>query len=174
MVWVIIAIVLVIAGSALVVVIGSALPQEHVVSWKAHYNEPPEKLWEIVANLADQASWRPDLRRVERLPDREGRQVWLETDHRGQALTFETVESTSPRRLVRRIADEGLPFGGSWTYEIGEFGEVTSLTITENGFVRNPVFRFVSRFITGPSATIDGYLRALGRRLGSEVTITPG
>ena len=56
--------------------------------------------------------------------------------------------------------------------EIAEYGEVASLTITENGEIYNPVFRFVSRFITGQTSTIDEYLRALGRKLGVEVTIT--
>jgi hypothetical protein len=73
---------------------------------------------------------------------------------------------------VRRIADEGLAFGGSWTLEVAEYGEVTSLTVTEDGEIYNPVFRFVSRFITGQTATIDQYLRALGKKLGVEVTIT--
>jgi hypothetical protein len=30
------------------------------------------------------------------------------------------------------------------------------------------VFRFVSRFIMGHTATIDAYLRALGKRFGTE------
>ena len=46
------------------------------------------------------------------------------------------------------------------------------VTITEHGSVYNPVFRFVSRFIMGHTATIDGYLRALGRKFGNEPTPT--
>ena len=56
--------------------------------------------------------------------------------------------------------------------EIDNYGEVTSLTVTEDGEVQNPLFRFVSRFIMGQTATIDQYLRALGRKLGVDVTIT--
>lgn len=172
MVWVVIAILVVIGGSALVVAIGARLPKEHVVSRKAVFNRQPSEIWGVIADLGNQASWRTDLQRVDRVPDRNGHPVWEETDRRGQTLTMETVESLSSRRLVRRIADENLGFGGSWTMEIGEYGEVTSLTITENGEIHNPVFRFVSRFITGQSATIDEYLTALGAKLGVEVTIT--
>ena len=172
MIWVTVAIGAVIATSVFVAVVGSMLPKSHSVSRMAHFNKSQAEIWKVISDFAGQLSWRADLRRVERLPNREGREIWQETDNRGQALTMETVESTAPRRLVRRIADENLAFGGSWTMEIAEYGEVASLTITENGEIYNPVFRFVSRFITGQTSTIDEYLRALGRKLGVEVTIT--
>jgi hypothetical protein len=44
------------------------------------------------------------------------------------------------------------------------------VTITERGLVGNPIFRFVSRFVIGQTATMDSYLRALGKRFGEEVT----
>ena len=172
MIWILVAVGIVAGAVALVGAIGSMLPKEHSVSRMAHFNRPPNEIWEAITDFLSQPSWRPDLRSVERLPDVGGRQVWRERDKRGQALTMETVESLPPRRLVRRIADEGLPFGGSWTMDISEYGEVTSLTITEDGEVKNPFFRFASRFIIGHTAAIDGHLRALGKKLGVEVDAT--
>jgi uncharacterized protein YndB with AHSA1/START domain len=171
-IWVIAAIGMLVGASALVVAVGAMLPREHSVSRTAPLNRPPDVLWEAITDFAGQVSWREDLHHVERLPDMDGRQVWKETNKRGQALTMETVESVPPSRLVRRIADDNLPFGGSWTYEIGQYGEVAALTITENGEIYNPFFRFVSRFIIGHTATIDGYLMALSKKLGVEVSIT--
>ena len=46
------------------------------------------------------------------------------------------------------------------------------VTITERGSVYNPVFRFVSRFILGHTATMETYLRSLGHRFGGDVTPT--
>ena len=174
MIWVVLAISVVLGASALVVLIGSRLPRNHLVSRKAHYNASPEDLWEVISDFGSQPGWRHDIRRVERLPDRGGRPVWQEIDKRGQALTMETEESNPPRRLVRRIADEHLSFGGRWIMDVGAFGEVTSLTVTEDGETYNPALRFISRFIIGQTSTIDGYLRALGKKLGADVTITPG
>ena len=174
MIWIVLGILVVVGVVVLVVGVGSLLPKAHSVTRMATFNRTREEIWETVTDFPGQASWRPDLRRVERLPDRNGRAVWRETDKRGQALTLETVESIRPRRLVRRIADEKLPFSGSWTMEIAEYGEVTSLSISEDGEVYNPVFRFVSRFIIGQTSTIDGYLKALGGKLGVDVTITSG
>ena len=172
MVWVLVAILVIAGGSALVVAVGYALPKAHSASRTAHFNRSTDEIWAVIADFAGQPSWRTDVRNVERLPDRRGHQIWREIDRRGQAISFETVESVRPRRLVRRIADENLAFSGSWTLELAEYGEVSSLTITEDGEVYNPVFRFVSRFIAGHTATIDKYLTALGKKLGVEVHIT--
>jgi hypothetical protein len=73
--------------------------------------------------------------------------------------------AVTDRVLVGRIADTNLPFGGSWTYELtpGAVGQ-TKLTITEDGEVYNPIFRFVSRFVMGHEATINRYLSDVGKR----------
>jgi hypothetical protein len=69
------------------------------------------------------------------------------------------TERQPPRRLVTRIADQSLPFGGTWTYELTPAGSGTRLTITEHGTVFNPVFRFMSRFVFGHAATIERFLK---------------
>ena len=77
----------------------------------------------------------------------------------------------APTHLVTRIADDKLPFGGTWDYAITpDGGGASVVTITEHGAVYNPVFRFVSRFVFGHTATMDAYLRALGKKFGGEVT----
>jgi hypothetical protein len=146
---------------AVVVVTGMLLPKAHVATRSSRLKYPPEAVWALIAG--DQ-SWRPDVRRYEKLPDRGGRRTWKETSKHG-TITFEMVESDQPRRLITRIADTGLPFGGSWTYQIVPEAGGCSIEITERGEVYNPVFRFVSRFIMGHTASIDAYLSALGKRL---------
>ena len=172
MLWVVLAILAIVVASALILMVGKMLPVRHKVSRMAHFNRPPGQIWETITDFGSQASWRSDLLRAERLPSRSGREVWQETDRRGQTLTMATVESVPQRRLVRRIADDNLAFGGSWTMEISEFGEVTSLTITEDGEINNPIYRFVTRFVTGYAATIEDYLRALAKKLGVDVNVT--
>ena len=156
----------------LVLGIGSMLPKEHHVTRRAHINRSPTEIWEVLTDFAGQPEWRMDVRSVKRLSDQNGRQAWQETDKRGRPWIIETVESVAPRRLVRRIANVNSVFGGTWTYEIGEYGEVTAMTITEDGEVYNPYFRFISKFIIGQTGTIDSYLKSLGKKLGIEVEIT--
>jgi hypothetical protein len=70
------------------------------------------------------------------------------------------------RRFRTRIADKNLPFGGTWTIDVAPQASGSSVTITEQGEVYNPVFRFVSRFVMGQSATVDAYLKALHKKFG--------
>jgi hypothetical protein len=42
----------------------------------------------------------------------------------------------------------------------------STLTVTERGEVYNPVFRFVSRFVMGHTATINSFLQAVQRATG--------
>ena len=79
----------------------------------------------------------------------------------------------APRRLVLRIATDDLPFGGTWTYEIAAVEGGATLRITEDGFVKPALFRFMARFIFGHTATIEQYLKDLGKKFGEDVTPEP-
>lgn len=72
---------------------------------------------------------------------------------------------------MTRIADKDLPFGGTWTYEVNRLPSGATLKITENGEVYNVLFRFMSRFVFGHHATIETYLKYLGRKFRELVKI---
>ncbi len=150
---------------AFMAVVGAALPVQHTVARSATFHVPPQQLWEIISGPP---TWRPDVTQYEELPPRDGHRMWMEYGKAGSKMTYEVVESDPPHKLVTRIADPHLPFGGTWTYEItpGTDGGST-LTITENGQVYNPVFRFISRYVRGYTETIDHYLDALRTRFTS-------
>jgi len=149
----------------LVVAIGYALPKSHVASVSARYAAPPDALWTSLTDVAAFPQWRKELARVELLPDENGQRGWREHG-KNDVITYRVVASDPPRRLVTRIADETLPFGGTWTYELAPAAGGTRLTITERGEVYNPIFRFMSRFVFGYTGTMDSCLSALKQRLG--------
>ena len=86
-------------------------------------------------------------------------------------MTYELLASDPPHSIERRIATPDLPYSGSWTFTLTPADTGTVVRITEDGEVYNPVFRFTSRFILGETATIDAYLRALGKVTNQEVKI---
>ena len=151
-----------------VVIIGYLLPQSHTASMTARYAARPDTLWASLTDVQAFPQWRPGVTRVEMLPDENGQRGWREHAS-GDVVTYRIVESDAPRRLVARIADDNLPYGGSWTYELAPADSGTRLTITERGEVYNPIFRVVSRFILGYTGTMDGVLRALGAKHGETV-----
>lgn len=146
--------------------IGACLPREHRATRRAVFRQPPETLWKVLTDVEGYPSWRPDLTSVERISD--ARHAEIGPSGR---MTFERVGADPPRRLVRRIADPDLPFGGTWTYLLEVDGGSTTLRITEDGEVYNPLFRFMSRFVFGHAGTMEKHLRALGRKFGEEVEI---
>lgn len=156
---------------ALVALVGSLLPVKHVATRAARLHQPPAAIWAAITGVDAFPSWRTSVKKIERLPDHQGRPSWREVDNHGQAVPFEIEEWVPSQRFVTRIADPRLPFGGSWTYEIRTADGGSELRITENGEVYNPIFRFLSRFVFGHHATMDAYLRALGQKFGERVQL---
>src|SRR5271168_649489 len=149
----------------LVTVIGWLLPKDHVATRIGRYRQPPEAIWKAITDVDAMPSWREGLKSVERLPDRNSLPAHLEITSSGK-LPMETMEMTPPQKLVTRIADPKLPFGGTWTFEIAPVADGATLRITENGYVTNPFFRFVSRFVLGYTGEMEKYLRSLAKKFG--------
>lgn len=93
------------------------------------------------------------------------REVYAVIRELASTPAYEIVEDQPGQRLVSRIADKNLPYSGSWTYQLEAVPEGTRLTITENGEVYNPIFRFMSRFVFGHTSTMEQYLSSLQKRL---------
>lgn len=173
MIWIILLLVIVVVAGLVVILAGNRLPREQTVTRVTYVNRSPAEVWRTITDFSAQVEWRPELRAVDRLAPRGGRDRWREIDTGGQSVTLETVESIPHRRLVRRIVEDGVALG-DWTMEIAEVGEVASLSVTEAAQIDNPVFRFMSALGSGQRSAIDRYLTALGKRLGVDVTIVDG
>lgn len=113
-----------------------------------------------------QPSWRKDVKKVELISDGPDGPVWREEG--SNTLSLRTTEWNPPLRLVRTIADKDLGFGGRWIYELAPQDGGTRVTVTEEGEVYNPIFRFISRLFLNQAATIESYLTALAQRFGEQ------
>jgi len=162
----------VVALIAVVAVVGAMLPESHTTARSARFNQSQEAIWNAISDFGASPSWRDDVLEVRQLPDSDGHPVWREVYKDGSVLTLQTMEAWAPHRLVRRVDGADLQIGGNWIYEVMPSNGGTQLTITEHGEVHNPIIRFVSRFVVGHKATLDSYLKALGRKFGEEVSIT--
>jgi polyketide cyclase/dehydrase/lipid transport protein len=154
----------------LITVIGYLLRKEHAVTREARFHQSPEVIWKTITDIDAMPSWRQGLKSVKRLPDKNRLPAWVETLDSG-TIPLETLTALPPLKLVVRIADPKLPFGGTWTYEITPAPEGCSLRIREDGEVYNLIFRFLSRFVFGYSATIDTYLKSLGMKFDEQTKV---
>ena len=147
-----------------IVVIGYLLPQSHTASREITVAAPPDKVFALIGTPSDYPRWRSDVDSVEVLAPESGKDRFREIGDNG-ALLMRVEERLPDSRLVTVIADTTLPFGGKWTYELTPSGTGTRLRITENGEVYNPVFRFMSRFVFGHTASMDKYLADLEKAI---------
>ena len=161
----------VIAVVAIVALVGWSLPVKHRATRAVTVPAKPEEVFQLITDVERFPSWRPSVKRVERHASESGRDRFREETSDG-TITYVVDESVQSRRLVTRIDDKSLPFGGRWIYELTPTGNGTRLQITEEGEVYNPIFRALSRYVFGHSATIERYLEDVGRKYGAEVTFS--
>lgn len=161
--WVIFTVLITVGVVALVAGIGFLLPKAHTASRTAQYSSGPEAVFAAIADVRQYASWRSDVTAVDLLPSDEGT-MFRETGANGHT-TYRIEALERPTRMVSRIADPSLPFGGKWTFEIAAAGSGSTLTITEDGEVYNPIFRFISHFFMSPTASIETFQNDLGKHL---------
>lgn len=158
----------IIALIAIVAVIGAMMPRTHRATSRITLQRPPAEVWPAVRNLdALVGSWK-DLQAAERLPDRDGKEIWQQKAG-GFELRLIIEEATPPSRLVTRIdAPPEAAFGGTWTYQLAPAGSGTAVTVTEDGYVSNPIFRVMMK-VMGTHRTLDGFLGGLAVRFGESV-----
>lgn len=163
--WLWIAVLVAAALAATIGGIGAILPQEHTVSRSSYFQQRPQALWDTVAGPP---AWRPDVKSYQALPSHDGHRTWKEIDAHGNAVTYEAIEELPPVRLITRITDPSLPYGGIWVYEITIQPGGCMLQITERGEIYNPIYRFLARFVFGYTSSIDDYFQALHVKFGEQ------
>lgn len=149
----------------LLYLIGFLIPESHTATVTRTFNAQPDVVWEAITDVGNYAAWRDNVREVEILSDSTQPLKWREFYTNNDPMTFEVTEQVDSTRFVARIADKGLPFGGTWTYRITERNGGTVVTITEDGEIYNPLFRTVAKFIFGYSATMEEFTGMLEKKL---------
>jgi hypothetical protein len=156
----------VLAGLGILILgIGALLPREHRAACTIRLRAAPHDVWSAITDWRALPSWRTELSSVEELPGGGG---WVETSKWGRMPM--RIERSEPQQvLVTRIADETLPFGGTWTWQLEAMpGGGTRVTTTEDGFVKPALFRFFSRFVFGHHTTLRTVQLALAAKFGDD------
>ncbi len=166
--WLLIGVLVVVLLVGALVVRGVTLPRAHVLRVRGRFGRPPLEVYAALRDVVGARTWRTGLKQVEIL-SHEGEPLrWRETGTNG-AITYVREESVMPSRLVYRIDDATLPYGGRWILEVRLEGKGSLLEITEEGEVRSALYRVMARYVFGEYRTMEQYLRDLGRYLDEPV-----
>ena len=147
--------------------VGARLPRDHLASVRAHFHQPPDSIYHAlvevvgISHVARGGQARRTVARSGRPSDmaRDGelrRRGFLGDGHR--ATQSARHDDREYRSRIRRSVDLPDP-----PDSVG-----TTVSITEEGTVDNPFFRFLSRYVFGLHASMEGLLTALGRRFGRD------
>lgn len=147
------------------VFIGALLLRDHLATRTATFRQTPDTVFAVVRDFAALPTWRSGLSAVELLPARDGVVSYREHSRHG-AASYVVREELIGERLVVEIADEDLPYGGRWIFTFRATACGTELRITEEGFVKNVLFRFLARFVFGHASTVEIYLTDLAKKFG--------
>lgn len=153
---------------------GTRVPRRHVATVSAALPGAAIETWKIVSDLGAWPMWHAEVQRTERVPQAAS-ETWR-LFQRGRALPVRVVERRAPANgaagvFVTEIADAGLPFGGTWRWEILDTARGVEVTVTEDGFIDSALFRALAHRWLGYTRTAEGMLRALARHRGATVVV---
>ena len=141
--WILIVLAVLVVFVTVIAAIGARLPRQHVASRTLRVRRSPQEVWPILMQITSASS-----------------------------VPVDVVEQDAPRRMVTRVKETEKMFGGTWTCVVAPEPEGSTLTITEDGWVGNPIFRVMSRYVIGHHATIDGVLKQVATKLSEEPALS--
>jgi uncharacterized membrane protein len=149
--------------AAVVALVGSRLPKNHTATRSIVLHQSPQHVYDVVRDFSSAPLWRSGVKSIE-VKNQPNGKVHFREDGSQDTINYEVVEDIPGQRLVTRILDTDLGYGGQWTYEFIPESGGTRVRITEDGEVSNVFFRFMSRYVFGHTATLDSYLTSLAKR----------
>lgn len=141
--WIVLVVVGLAALVAAIAVAGSMLPRAHRASRTLRVRRAPADVWPVITQTAQASS-----------------------------VPVDVLEHDPPHRLVTRVTAAERNFGGTWTILLTPTAEGSDVTVTEDGWVANPIFRFVSRYVMGHHATMDALLTSVAKTLGEDARLS--
>ena len=164
--------------SALVIlvalIIGLLQPVKHSVTRSIHLNQTPEAVFAVLDNSTDLPNWSSGIAKVERLADRNGKPaIRCQLKWGGMQMIMTQLEHTPPSRMVVAMSKDGGPTYGTWTYQIAADDTGCHVNLTEDGEIKNPLFRLMAR-IRGLDANVTQTLRDLAKKFGETAPIRTG
>lgn len=150
-------------AAGVIALIGSRLPEKHIASRSILLRQSPQEVYAVVRDFGSAPAWRSDIERIE--VTNAGAPVRFREVGENGTVNYELVEDVPAQKMVTRILDTDLGYSGQWTYTFTAENGGTRVTIQEDGEVSNVLFRFMSRYVFGHTATIDSYLTSLEKRL---------
>ena len=163
--------IIVLAG-VLAYALGAREPLDHTASVTGTVDASPARVFALITNISAAPAWRKEVKSVQILPPGDGptgpQDHWIETLGHNSTMTFLATRTVPPNpsgNALREVLLDvpGAAYGGTWTYKLspGPTPTQTILQITETGFIKPPIYRFMMAHLFGMTRNLDQYLREI-------------
>jgi hypothetical protein len=153
---VIIILIVIVTLVIIMILIGRMLPVKHTVSQSHIFRSSTDDVWKVVSNINEWKAWRSDLKNLE---------ITSATTFKADNVDYSISNSVPGVSFTTIIVTKDLPYGGSWNYVFEKEGSGCKLTVTENGEVFNPLFRFLSKYVFGHEGSMKSFMQSLTTRI---------
>lgn len=150
---------------------GYSLPVDHVITMQRHYNKTPDEIWQLIGDYRKYSEWRENVYEVTDMPSKGGYDAWKEVDADGHSVPYEVVGHSPGKQLIIEITDPGLPYRGTWTFDLLPDESGTAVKITENGKIDNLFLRVVAHLVTGYTSSMDAWLNSLDNKFALDARL---
>jgi hypothetical protein len=146
------------------VVIGLFLPTVRTFVKTSQFKSSPQEIWNVITDIKGQEEWRNDVKSIEMINAKKGKEKWTEIPKKGRPITFQVKTYEPPKRFDIEIVESG--FSGYWKGRINEKSGVTEIEFKEAVVISNPCFKTLSYLFLDLNNTMDLYLSNLKKKLG--------
>ncbi len=160
--WILIVLGTLIVVVILVYVIGMLMEVTHKATAQRKFKVSANQIWLILTDFKDYKSWRSGIKELRVDGDRQ----WTETNSYGDNVSYALEIIAENQSMKTQILNKDLPYGGYWEFTLSSDPGGCVLSITENGEVYNPFFRFMSKYIFGHDTSLKTYMKDLEARAG--------
>jgi hypothetical protein len=160
--WIFISLGILIALVAIIYLIGSLMNVKHVATIEREFKKVDvAAILAAITNYKEYASWRSGIKEL----TVDSLNHWTEKNSHGDKVSYRLEVIDEKGKLITRILNKDLDYGGFWEFTITPVDDGCSMKIVENGEVYNPLFRFMAKYIFGHETTLKNYMNDLEAKL---------
>ncbi|MFM9841068.1 MAG: hypothetical protein ACKVOQ_22560 [Cyclobacteriaceae bacterium] len=160
--WIFISLGILIVLIAIVYLIGLLMNVKHEATIQCEFKKiGMDEILLVITDYKEYTSWRSGIKEL----TIDSVNHWTEKNSHGDKVSYRLEMGDEKGKLITRILNKDLAYGGFWEFTITSIDDGCSIKIVENGEVYNPLFRFMAKYIFGHETTLKNYVNDLEIKL---------
>lgn len=141
-------------------VVGTRLPSQVSITRTQSFDAPNHMMWSTITSVEDYPLWKPGVASVTVLSSGDNGTItkWRETMADGSDVTYEVTDNTPKTLFELRSVSDNDTQSGIWIYQLNQNNNNTVITLKRFVYLRQPLRRFIYRWIDADNTDADRQL----------------